>query len=133
MSHQQTDPEVVPSAKRRTFSNRYKLRILAEVDQAQGTGTIGAILRREGLYSSQLTDWRRQREHGLLQAGQSRKRGPKADPDAAELGKLKRENQKLKRQLAQAELIIDVQKKLSQALGLTLHTLDEDEQESSQP
>ena len=133
MSHQETGPEVVPSAKRRSFSNRYKLRILAETDEAKGTGTIGAILRREGLYSSQLTDWRRQREQGLLQATQSRKRGPKADPDAAENRKLKRENQKLKRQLAQAELIIDVQKKLSQALGLTLRTLDEDEKDSSQP
>jgi transposase-like protein len=114
------DPEVVPGAKRRRFSAAYKLRILQEVDACTQHGEIGALLRREGLYSSHLSKWRQQRDAGRLY---DKKRGPKADPQATELARLRRENERLRRELEKAELIIDVQKKLSQVLGLTMPTL----------
>jgi transposase-like protein len=79
---------------------------------------VGILLRREGLYSSHLTTWRQQRERGELQGLTPAKRGRKANPHAAEIARLQRENERLKAQLARAELIIDVQKKLSQMLGL---------------
>lgn len=106
--------------KRRVFSPQYKLKILAEVDACTEPGQIGAIVRREGLYSSHLTDWRRQRDEGALDA-LSKKRGRKADPDTAvrrENAKLQAENERLKAKLATAETIIDVQKKLCTLLGL---------------
>jgi len=112
------DPEVVPGAKRRHFSAKYKLRILTEADQCSGRGEIGALLRREGLYSSHLTSWRRQRDRGQLAGLTPKKRGRKPDPQAAELARLQRENARLKARLEQAETIIEVQKKLSQMLGL---------------
>jgi transposase-like protein len=112
------DPEVVAQAKRRQFSAKYKLRILTEADQCTQRGEIGALLRREGLYSSHLTTWRRQRERGQLEGLTSQKRGRKADPQAVELARLQRENERLKTRLEQAETIIEVQKKLSQMLGL---------------
>ena len=113
------DPEVVPRAKRRQFSAKYKLRILTEADQCTQRGEIGALLRREGLYSSHLTTWRKQRARGQLQGLTPQKRGRKPDPQAAELARLQRENAQLRRRLEQAELIIDVQKKVAQMLGLT--------------
>lgn len=113
------DPEVVPRAKRRQFSAKYKLRILTEADQCTQRGKIGALLRREGLYSSHLTTWRKQRDRGQLQGLAPQKRGRKPDPQAAELARLQRENAQLRRRLEQAELIIDVQKKVAQMLGLT--------------
>jgi len=112
------DPEVVAQAKRRQFSARYKLRILTEADQCTRRGEIGALLRREGLYSSHLTTWRRQRDRGQLAGLTPKKRGRKPDPQAAELARLQRENEQLKARLEQAETIIEVQKKLSQMLGL---------------
>ena len=112
------DPEVIAQAKRRQFSARYKLRILTEADQCTQRGEIGALLRREGLYSSHLTTWRRQRERGQLEGLTSQKRGRKADPQGVELARLQRENERLKTRLEQAETIIEVQKKLSQMLGL---------------
>ena len=118
------DPEVEPKAKRRTFTEEYKRRILAEVDGCTEPGEIGAVLRREGLYSSHLTTWRRQRENGGLAGLAPKKRGRKKDEQAAEMAKLQRENVRLRKQLEQAELIIAAQKKLAQALeALT----DEDE------
>jgi transposase len=111
------DPEVVPRAKRRRFSAAYKLRILQEVDACTQHGEIGALLRREGLYSSHLSKWRQQRDAGRLT---DKKRGAKADPLAAENAKLQRENERLRKELEKARLIIDVQKKLSQALGLAM-------------
>ncbi len=111
------NPEVLPKAKRRQFSTAYKLRILAEADACTERGEIGALLRREGLYSSHLTDWRRQRERGDLSERGSRKRGRKPDPQAAELARLRRENERLRGRLERAEKIIDVQKKLAQLLG----------------
>jgi transposase-like protein len=95
------DPEVVPRAKRRQFSAQYKLRILTEADQCTQRGEIGALLRREGLYSSHLTTWRKQRERGQLQGLTPKKRGRKPDPQAAELARLQRENERLKARLEQ--------------------------------
>ena len=111
------DPEVVPKAKRRRFNTEYKLRILAEADNRTERGEIGALLRREGLYSSHLTDWRKQRERGDLDGRRSRKRGRKPDPQAVEITRLQRENEQLRSRLERAEHIIDVQKKLAHLLG----------------
>ena len=103
--------EVVARPARRRFTAAYKLRILQEADQS-APGELGALLRREGLYTSHLTTWRRQREAGQLAALAPQKRGRKADPLAGELARLKRENVKLQARLARADLIIDAQKKL---------------------
>jgi transposase-like protein len=122
------DPEVLAKAQRRQFTADYKRRILAEADATQEGGAIGALLRREGLYSSHLTHWRRQRDRGLA----PRQRGPKAkrDPLFEEVRKLKLENGHLTQRLARAELIIDVQKKVSSLLGIPLATVDSDESNS---
>lgn len=118
----QPEPEVVPKAVRRSFSVAYKLRIVQEADQCTEHGQIGAMLRREGLYSSQLATWRRQREAGVLQGMAPKKRGRKASLDAkdVEIAALRRENERLQKQLEQAELIIGAQKKLAVALEQTL-------------
>jgi transposase-like protein len=113
------DPQVVPKAKRRQFNAQYKLRILAEADNCTKRGEVGALLRREGLYSSHLTDWRKQRERGALEGLRGRKRGRKPDRQAAEIARLQRENEQLNIRLERAEKIIDVQKKLAQLLGTT--------------
>jgi transposase-like protein len=108
------DPEVVPMARRRQFSRAYKLRILAEVERCQ-RGEVGALLRREGLYSSMLSKWRQQKAAGKL--GQSsRSQEQKAEDQAKELRRLQRETARLQAQLAKAEAIIEVQKKLSALL-----------------
>ncbi len=112
------DPEVVPKAERRRFSAEYKLRILADADACTQRGEIGALLRREGLYRSHLDKWRAQRRAGALQALTPQKRGPKPDPQAAEIARLRRENERLQQRLQRAEAIIEVQKKLSALLGL---------------
>jgi transposase len=111
------ETEVVPRARRRRFTAAYKERIVAEADACTERGAIGALLRREGLYSSHLSTWRKQRAVGELT---DKQRGRKGDPAAAELKRLKRENERLRKELEKAELIIDVQKKLSQVLGLTM-------------
>jgi transposase-like protein len=116
------DSEVVPRAKRRQFTAEYKLRILREVDRCQEPGQVGALLRREGLYSSHLTRWRQLRDQGQLQALGSQKRGRKPAPQTEQVAQLRQENQRLRAQLEQAELIIEVQKKLSQLLGLMSET-----------
>ena len=103
--------EVVARAARRRFSATYKLHVLQEAD-ACAPGAVGALLRREGLYTSHLTTWRRQRAAGQLAALAPKKRGRKVDPQAEELARLQRENAKLQTQLQRAELIIDAQKKL---------------------
>jgi transposase len=122
------DPEVVPKAKRRQFTAEYKLRILQEAERCTKRGQIGALLRREGLYSSHLSKWRQQRERGQLQALSPQRRGRKPqDPSAEELVQLRRENERLRARLEQAEIIIDVQKKLSQLLGLTTDETETDE------
>jgi transposase-like protein len=119
------DPEVVVKAQRRHFSAEYKRRVLQEADACTQRGEVGALLRREGLYSSHLTTWRHQRQRGELQGLTPAKRGRKADPQAAENARLVRETERLKAQLARAELIIDVQKKVSQLLGLPEIPTDE--------
>jgi len=111
------DPEVVPTAKRRRFSAAYKLRILEEADSCTERGQIGALLRREGLYHSHLSSWRRQRAKGQLAGLKPRKRGRKVDPQAKELARLQRENERLRAELERAETIIGVQKKLSTLFG----------------
>jgi transposase len=112
------DPEVVVKAQRRRFTAEYKQRILQEADACTHRGEVGALLRREGLYSSHLTTWHHQRQRGEVQGLMPAKRGRKADPQAAENARLQRETTRLKAQLERAELIIDVQKKVSQLLGL---------------
>jgi len=112
------NPEVVVKADRRRFTAAYKHRILQEADAATQPGAIGALLRREGLYSSHLSTWRHQRTQGELLGLTPAKRGRQADPQAAEIVRLQRETERLTAQLMRAELIIEVQKKVSQLLGL---------------
>jgi transposase-like protein len=113
------DPEVRAVAKRRQFSAAYKLALLAEAERAAEPGAIGALLRREGLYSSQLTQWRREREAGALEA-LSRRRGRKTKMSAEQkrTAALEARNARLEHELSQAHTIIDVQKKLCTLLGL---------------
>jgi len=117
------DPEVRERAVRRRFTAEYKLRILKEAESCTKRGQLGALLRREGLYSTNLITWRRQMEKGTLEALLPRKRGPKAkrpDPSARRIAELERENQRLQKKLRQAETIIDVQKKISEILQIPL-------------
>jgi transposase len=114
------NPEVVAKPKRRRFTAEYKQRILAEADTAKAEpGAIGALLRREGLYSSHLVDWRRDRAAGIRQALTPQQRGPKStrNPLVEENAQLRRENQRLTDHLRKAELVIDVQKKVAALLG----------------
>ena len=122
------DPEVVAKPERRRYSTEYKQRILDEADACDERGDIGALLRREGLYSSLLTSWRKQRDDGALAGLEPKKRGRKAkrrDPVALENERLRRENERLQHRLMQAEVIIGVQKKLASALGIKLPNDDE--------
>ena len=120
------DPEVTERAKRRRFTAEYKLRILRKADACKGDGDVGALLRREGLYSSQLAAWRRQRDE-IAKAGlKARKRGPQAKAVDPRVKQLERENARLKRRLEEAETIIDFQKKLSKLLGIPLKSPDSD-------
>jgi transposase len=114
------DPQVKSKTIRRAFTTAYKLSILEQADQCQGHGEVGALLRREGLYSSHLSTWRRLRRDGTLQALKNSKRGPKPTLDPAvrrELEQLRRRNAKLEHELEKARTIIDVQKKLSSILA----------------
>jgi len=116
-----TNAEVVPHARRRHFSNADKRRILAAADRCTKPGEIGALMRREGVYSSSLSTWRRQREVIELAALAPQKRGPKADParlDALQIAQLTRERDKLKIQLDKANLVIAVQNKVAALLAL---------------
>jgi len=117
------DPAVPEKPVRRRFTAEYKLRVLREADACAEPGQLGALLRREGLYSSHLTAWRKQRDEGTLAGLTPKRRGRKANPDApviAENERLKRENRRLAAKLRQAETIIEVQKKLSEILGIPL-------------
>jgi len=114
------DPEVPEKARRRRFKAVYKLEVLRAADACSEPGEIGALLRREGLYSSLLSKWRQQREEGALEGLQPKKRGRKArprNPLAGRVAELERDNERLRKKLEQAETIIDVQKKLSGILG----------------
>ena len=123
-----TSTEVVPKAQRRQYTAEYKLDILQESEACSLPGEIGALLRREGLYSQLLAKWRDQRECGSLSALSQHRRGPKVDEQAVELVRLQRENKRLLEKLKQVELIMDVQKKVAQMLGVTLtgNNLDEE-------
>jgi transposase-like protein len=124
------DPEVVAHGKRRSFTAEYKLRILAEADAAAAQpGAIGALQRREGLYSSHLVTWRRERQAGMLKGLTPHKRGPKCkrDPQEEEMQKLRWENQRLTEELRKAEIVIDVQKKVGALLGWPLPKADLEE------
>ena len=114
------DPEVPAKARRRRFTAKYKIAVLEEVDACTKPGEIGALLRREGLYSSHLSKWRRQRDEGALAGLTPKKRGRKprkVSAEARRVAELERENARLRQKLEQAETIIEVQKKLSQLLG----------------
>ncbi len=115
------DPEVPEKKPRRKFTAKYKLHILAEADACTQPGQMGALLRREGLYSSNLTTWRKQRDQGILQAMSPKKRGRKrkqTNPLARQVAQLEKENRRLQDKLKKAETIIEVQKKISELLGI---------------
>ena len=116
------DSEVVPMASRRRFTAEEKLRIVEEADACIEPGEVGALVRREGIYSSYLSRWRQARDKGQLTALGPQQRGPREVTDAAvarEVTRLRRENEQMRKRLVQAETIIEVQKKLSQLLGLS--------------
>ena len=117
-------PQVVEKPVRRTFDKTYRLDILRQADACTGTGQIGALLRREGLYSSMLANWRQQRRKGLLDGPASRKRVAKPAAQDPRVPQLQRENARLQARLQQAELILEIQKKASEILGISLKTLD---------
>jgi len=124
------DPEVVAKAKRRTFTAEYKQRILQEADSAAATpGGVGALLRREGLYSSHLVSWRRERSQGIQEALAPRKRGRKSqrNPLEEENQKLRRQNARLTEDLRKANIIIEVQKKVAALLGNPIPDVDPEE------
>jgi transposase-like protein len=124
------DPEVAAKAKRRTFTAEYKQRILQEADHAATTpGGVGALLRREGLYSSHLVSWRRERSQGIQEALAPRKRGRKSqrNPLEEENQKLRCQNARLTEDLRKANIIIDVQKKVAALLGNPIPDVDPEE------
>ena len=124
------DPEVSDKAVRRQYPAQYKLRILRQADRCTRLGEVGALLRREGLYSSLLAAWRRQRERGELDGLAGKGRGRRAAPRdklATENRRLRRENERLARKLRQAEAVIEIQKKVSELLGIPLKSPENDE------
>ena len=123
-------PEVPEKARRRRFEAAYKLRILAEAERCAAAGQLGELLRREGLYSSHLTSWRKQRDEGALEGLAPKQRGRKSkrkDSLALERDRLERDNRRLTERLRQAETIIAVQKKVSELLGISLASPTDDE------
>jgi transposase len=115
------DPEVAAKPTRRRFTAEYKLRVLREAESQNEPGAIGALLRREGLYSTHLSAWRRLRDGGALEAMRRRRRGRKPDPSHGwrqRIAELEAEKERLQERLRQAEAIITAQKKLSEILGL---------------
>ena len=125
--------EVTLKAKRRKFTAEFKRRVLEEADACE-RGELGALLRREGLYSSHLIEWRRSRDAGELAGLTPKKRGPKVqapDPLAAKVAEQQKQIARLEAENAKLQLICDVQKKLSELLGLTLPTLPDDKTSGS--
>jgi len=115
------NPEVAATARRRQFTSAERTRILNAADACKVSGEIGALLRREGIYSSLLATWRKQRATAQRSALEPQKRGPKVNPVLAQthvVAQLTRDNDRLRRQLTQAHTIIDVQKKVCSLLGL---------------
>ena len=121
------DPEVPATPTRRRFSAEYRLRILKEADACKKAGELGALLRREGLYSSHLITWRQQRDRGALVGMRATKRGPQRRPVDPRVKQLEAENRRLQRKLQRAETIITLQKKVAEILGIPLKPLDSDE------
>lgn len=124
------DPEVTESKPRRKFTAQYKLRILSEADACSEPGEIGMLLRREGIYSSYLTTWRLQRERGLLQAMSPKRRGrkPKGEnPLDWEVRRLEKENERLRKELKKASVLIEAQKKMAEILDSPLYPEENDE------
>ena len=121
------DPEVAAKPQRRRFTAEYRLRILKEADACKKAGELGALLRREGLYSSHLFHWRRQREAGALRDLRARRRGPTPRAADPRVKQLEAENRRLQRKLQRAETIITLQKKVAEILGIPLKPLDIDE------
>ena len=124
------DGEVLERPRRRQFAREYKLRIVTEADACTEPGGVAALLRREGLYSSHLVEWRKLRREGSLEALGGKRRGPagrRRDPVAKENERLRREVERLRRRLRQAETILEIQKKASEILGIPLKTQDEGE------
>jgi transposase-like protein len=123
------ETEVVEKARRRGFTAQYKLRVLAEADRCTKPGEVGALLRREGLYSSLLSAWRRQRDAGELSAGSPKKRGPPAqvpDASARRVAELEKQLAQAQVRLKRAEALLDLQKKVSEILGVELPKPDEE-------
>lgn len=118
------DPEVPEKATRRQYTADYKLKVLRELDGCKQPGDIGAVLRREGLYSSVITNWRRQRERGELDGlgrkSRDRKEAALRERKDREIRQLRRENARLERRLKQAHTVIEVQKKISEMLNIPL-------------
>jgi transposase len=124
------DPEVPEKKPRRKFTAKYKLQILQEADACTESGQLGALLRSKGLYSSNLTTWRKQRDRGLLDALSPKKRGRKEkekNPLAPRVAELEKETERLRRKLKRAETIIEFQKKISEILGIPQEDLPEEE------
>ena len=121
------DPEVPATVQRRRFPAAYRLRILKQADACKKPGEVGALLRREGLYSSLLTNWRRQRDTGALREMRERRRGPTPRSVDPRMKQLEAENRRLQRKLQRAETIITLQKKVAEILGIPLTPLDNDE------
>lgn len=120
------DPVVEAKPQRRRFTAEYKLRLLREVERAKEPGVIGAILRREGLYSSHLVTWRRERDRVATAGLTARKRGPKATPKDPRVTQLEREIARLRRRNQQVETLLEIQKKASELLGIPLNAHDSD-------
>jgi transposase len=123
------ETEVTEKATRRRFTGEYKRRILREAAACKGAGEVGALLRREGLYSSHLTYWRKEAARGELAALKPKRRGPQAkvvDPRDRQLAEQQREIARLKKRAERAEALVEVQKKVSQLLGIALPTVEED-------
>lgn len=123
------DPEVTEKAQRRRFSAEYKLRVLREADQCRKPGELGALLRREGIYSSSLSTWRRQRKVGELVGLRPEKRGRKARPKDSRdqrIAELERQTRRLRAKLEQTEAVIEIQKKVSMLLGIPLKSPDDE-------
>jgi len=132
-NQEKPNPEVPEKRPRRKFTAKYKLRILQEAENCTEPGEIGALLRQEGLYSSNLTAWRKQKEQGILQGVTPKKRGRKTkekNPLARKVAELERKNRKLQDKLKKAEIIIDVQKKISQILEMTDEQYEAEENDS---
>jgi transposase len=123
--------EVVAKATRRRFTAAEKLRVLKEADRCTKLGELGALLRREGLYSSHLVDWRRQRDVGALQALARRRGRAPADPATAELERLRRDNQRLAARLDRAQRVIEIQGKVSELLGIPLDPASDDDESAT--